>query len=101
METMQSSGQDCWLSRVDKIRQILNIPPFQQHETPSAIGKKCCYQLQGKFESFYLSEINKAKTGSDGLNHNKLMFYTSIKGSFKPGWYIENILNRNQRSEIR
>ena len=33
----------------------------------------------------------------DGLDHNKLRLYKTLKGSFRTEPYIENIRNRNQR----
>ena len=54
--------------------------------------------LKGKFDRFYLDEINEIKIGSDGLDHNKLRLYKTLKGSFKQEPYIANILNRNQRA---
>ena len=66
MEIMHVSGKDCWLGRVEKIRQLLKIPPFQGHETPNAIGKQCKSKHQSKLESFYLSDINKQKLGPGG-----------------------------------
>ena len=44
-----------------------------------------------------MDEINQVKTGVDGLDHNKLRLYKTLKGSFRTEPYIENIRNRNQR----
>ena len=54
--------------------------------------------LTGKFDRFFLDEINENKIGSDGLDHNKLRSYKKLKGSFTQEPYITNINNRNQRA---
>ena len=51
-----------------------------------------------KFDRFYLDEINKTRMGSDGLDHNKLRLYKTLKGSFSQEPYISQITNRNQRA---
>ena len=101
MEEMSALGKDCWIGRVDKIFKLLDLPIFESHVSPNIVGNKCKYQLENKYQTFYLSEINQTKLlNNDGQNHNKLRFYSSIKGCFKPEWYVTNIHNRNHRSEI-
>ena len=48
----------------------------------------------------FLTEINKIKLGNDHKNHNKLRFYSSIKGCFKKEPYIDLIPNRAQRADL-
>jgi hypothetical protein len=36
--------------------------------------------------------------GDDGLNHNKLRFYSTFKSCFRPEFYVSNIHNRGQRA---
>ena len=56
--------------------------------------------LKSKFDRFFLDQINKVKIGADGLDHNKLRLYKTLKGSFQREPYIENIKNRNQRHRL-
>ena len=49
---------------------------------------------------FWLAEINKIKLGNDNKNHNKLRFYSSIKGCFKKEPYIDLVPNRAQRADL-
>ena len=100
MEEMSSQGKDCWLGRIDKIINLLQLQPFKPHMSPNTVGNICKEQLESKFQIYYLSEINKFKSNGDGQNHNKLRFYSSVKGCFQPEWYIDNIHNRNSRSEL-
>ena len=100
MEQMCNIGQDCWLSKVKMISQLLDLPTFDSYISPNIVGHKSKFQLENKFQTFFLSAINQLKLSSDGQNHNKLRFYSSIKGCFKPEWYVTNIHNRNNRSEI-
>ena len=48
----------------------------------------------------WLSEINAIKTGSDNLNHNKLRFYSALKGCFKKETYLDLVPNRSQRADL-
>ena len=52
-------------------------------------------KIKSKFGRFYLVEISKHKLDSEGVNRNKLRFYSTIKGCFRPEYYID-IHNRNQ-----
>jgi hypothetical protein len=73
--------------------------PQSGHAKPGAIGSQAKILLQSKFDKYYLEEINQVKPGADGADHNKLWFYASLKGCFKPEPYTE-LVSRNQRSEI-
>ena len=57
-------------------------------------------QIRGKYESFWLSEINIIKIGSDNINHNKLQYYYTLKGCFKKEAYLDLVPNRSQRSDL-
>ena len=50
------------------------------------------------FDRFWLDQINARKLGDDGLDHNKLRFYKTLKGSFTEEPYITDIKNKSQRA---
>ena len=87
---------DSWYTRVDKIKQLLNIRRL--HCKPAKVGLILDKIIKSKFDRFYLDEINQIKLGSDGNDHNKLRLYKTLKGSFSQEPYITNISNRNQRA---
>ena len=53
--------------------------------------------IKSKFDRFYLEEMNQTKIGNNGLDHNKLRLYKTLKGSFQTEPYVNNIKNINQR----
>ena len=65
---------------------------------PQKVGIFVDKIIQSKFDRFYLYEINQIKVGADGLDHNKLRLYKTLKGSFCQEPYVTNITNRNQRA---
>ena len=81
---------DCWLSRVNKILNILKIPD------------NICYvidkTIKVRFGRYFLDEINTIIVGADGSDHNMLQLDWKLKGSFKQELYISNVMNRNQRA---
>ena len=87
---------DCWVSRVNKIKTLLKIPKL--YGKPDKVGFVIDKIIKGKFDRYFLDEINDIRIGSDGQDHNKLRLYKTFKGSFKQEPYITNILNRNQRA---
>jgi hypothetical protein len=97
MTDMKNSPHvDSWYSRVEKIKLLLNIPKL--YGKSDKIGNFIEKLLKGKFDRFYLDEINEIKIGPDGRDHNKLRLYKMFKGSFTQEPYVTNILNRNQRA---
>ena len=86
---------DCWLSRVEKIKTLLNIKRLSG--SPERVGLMIDKIIKSKFDRFYLDEINQQKLDNDGQDHNKLRFYNKLKASFKIEPYIVQIRNRNQR----
>ena len=86
---------DCWLSRVEKIKTLLNMKRLCGK--PERAGLIIDKTIKSKFDRFFLDEINKKKLDNDGQDHNKLRFYNRLKGSFKIEPYIVKIRNRNQR----
>ena len=91
---------DSWVSRVDKIKKYFNIPEFASSISPLSISKQVKNAVQSKFDIFWLKEINKMSLDENGVDHNKLRFYKSFKGSFKMEPYLESISNRNQRCHL-
>ena len=102
METMVLEGKDCWLSRVYKLKTLFHIPNIPQHLNFETVGKKLSKCVNSNFEGFWLRSINQIVTNkcTCPLDHNKLRLYKQFKGSFTPEPYIENVINRNQRSVL-
>ena len=99
LETMSSKGQDCWLTRVNKIEKSLKIPLNIFYNKTS--GKRILTFLKGKFDGYFLDQINKIKlVGPDTSDHNKLRTYKSFKGSFTRDPYLTLVRNRNQRCHL-
>ena len=88
-----------WWGRVEQIKSTLGIK-YSPHAKIEIIGQQIKKQVKSKFDAFYLTEINKIKLGNDLKNHNKLRFYSSIKGCFKKEPYIDLIPNRAQRADL-
>ena len=99
MTDMTVRGQDCWLFRVNKIEQLLNVPGNLKHN--KFVGKKLSSILRGKFDTFWLKKINEIVTNkTDSCDHNKLRVYKQFKSSFTKEPYVEFVRNRNQRSSL-
>ena len=79
---------DCCFSRVNKMKTLLKIP--QLYGKPDKVGYLIEKIQKGKFDRFFLDEINEIKIGADGYDHNKLRLYKTFKGSFKQEPYITN-----------
>ena len=47
-----------------------------------------------------MDETNKVKLGEDNKNHNKLRFYSTVKGCFKKEPYLDLVPNRAQRADL-
>ena len=87
---------DTWYSRVQTMKAVLGIP--QLYGCFDSVGLQLNKKLRGLFDKFWIDMINVRKIGSDGIDHNKLRFYKTIKGSFTQEPYITNILNKTQRA---
>ena len=97
MKQMSDQGEDCWLSRVNKIEGLLKIikPCFYNKTSGRLINSA----LRSKFDCYWLQKINELKIGeNDTTNHNKLRTYNTFKASFTIEPYIELVRNRNQRA---
>ena len=97
LDDMQNNPQiDSWYTRVEKIKNLLNIKRLRCK--PEKAGLIIDKNIKSKFDRFFLDQINQTKLGPDGLDHNKLRIYKTLKGSFSQEPYITNIKNRNQRA---
>ena len=83
---------DTWYSRVQKIKSVLNVPNLKGCKDTVSI--QLSKKLNSSFDRFWIDQINIEKIGSDGIDHNKLRFYKTLKGSFTQEPYILNILNK-------
>ena len=100
MESLADSAHDCWLARVKSISKLLNIQPLHGQLSPESVRGQVKKTLRSKFEIFWKDEVNNPKLGADHVSHNKLRFYSQFKSCFKTEYYMENVLNRNQRCWI-
>ena len=88
MKNVENPSIITWFSRVEKIKTSLGIK-YSKFLKSDAIGQIIKKQIKSKFEQFWLNEIKKVKLGDDNKNHNKLRFYSQIKGCFKKEPYID------------
>ena len=96
MSDMRNNPEiDSWYTRVEKVKSVLNLKRI--YGKPEKAGIIIDKIIKSKFDRFYLDEINQLKLGTDGLDHNKLKLYKTLKGSFNIEPYIINLKNRNQR----
>ena len=75
---------------------MLGIP--QLYGSNDSIGHQINKKLCSLFDRFWIDQICREKVGTDGIDHNKLRFYKTLKGSFTQEPYITNILNKSQRA---
>ena len=87
---------DTWHSRVQSIKSLLGISRL--HGCKDSVSLQLNKKLNGAFDRYWIDQINAQKLDSDGMDHNKLRFYKTLKGSFTQEPYISNVLNRSQRS---
>ena len=97
MSTMADSGVDCWLSRVDTMKDLLDLPriPYSKNS-----GQKTSRLLQSKFDVFWREQVLATRPGPDGQQHNKLEVFASFKCHFGLEPYIDLVCNRNQRCHL-
>ena len=99
MKIMSENNQDCWLTRVNQMENLLKLPQNMKYSKSS--GKNISSILKGKFEYFWKTKINECKMNNDdNLDHNKLRVYRQFKSSFSAEPYITLVRNRNQRSSL-
>ena len=87
---------DTWYSRIQKIKTVLGIPRL--YGCSDSVSLQLNRRLHSLFDRFWIDQVDAVKTGSDGLDHNKLRFYKTLKSSFTQEPYISNILNKSQRA---
>ena len=95
-----SSVPDSWLSHVESIKKLFNLQPIPSYVSRDSVAKQIKCKLAGIFDRFWLDQINQTNIGSDGIDHNKLRFYKTLKSSFKTEPYVDLVHNRNQRSNL-
>ena len=91
-------GSDCWLTWVQKMEKLLNTSKLPSLSLTS--GKILLTDLKQKFEAFWKQKISEQKIGPDGINHNKLRTYSTLKNSFCLEPYIKLVKTRNQCMHI-
>ena len=87
---------DTWHSRVQKIKKLLGVP--NPHGSKESVGRFLGRKLNSSFDRFWLDQINISKPDSNNIDHNKLRFYKTLKGSFTREPYVTNIRNKSQRA---
>ena len=97
MSGFADSGLDCWLTRVRKLEKFFNIPHQPSYVKPEAVSSICKKRVKSVFDRFWLDEVNQVKI-VNGLNSNKLRFYSTLKSSFTREPYLDLVQSRNQRS---
>ena len=95
-----SSVPDSWLSRVENIKTLFSLQSIPSYVSHNSVAKQIKCKLNGIFDRFWLDQINQANIGNDGIDHNKLRFYKTIKSCFKTEPYIDLVHNRNQRCNL-
>jgi len=97
MSTMVARGQDCWLSKVEKMNVLLDLPRIRHG--PNS-GQKFSRTLRKKFDVFWRGQILATRPGPDGQEHNKLEVFSGFKCHFGLEPYISLVTNRNQRCHL-
>ena len=97
MRDFVGQGVDCWLGRVERMSDLLNMPKIYYSKSS---GRRVTANLQSKFDRFWLDSITDAQIGSDGEQHNKLLCYSSFKCHFRTEPYVTLVRNRNQRCHL-
>jgi len=87
---------DTWYTRLKDIKSLLNIPTLWGSK--DRVSKVLNTRLNSIFDSYWLTQINAQKVGADGLDHNKLRFYKSLKSSFTEEPYICDVTNKSQHA---
>jgi hypothetical protein len=98
MQVMAENKDDCWLTRVNMIQKLLNIP--NRPVFKKASGKRTTADLKGCFDRLWVDSINRTNSFNDQVDHNKLRTYRTFKASFTREPYVDQVRNRNQRSFI-
>ena len=97
MKTLAQNGIDCWISRTDKMAELLSLPIVRFSKIS---GHQILKYVKGKFERFWLDKIKSTRVDTDGEEHNKLLTYSSFKCHFGIEPYVLLVQNRNQRCAL-
>ena len=97
MSVMAQNGQDCWLTRANKMAELLQTPNVKYSISS---GRYLLKHIQCKFQIFWRDEITSSRVGPDGEQHNKLLTYSSFKSHFATEPFITMVRNRNQRCHL-
>ena len=99
MKNNEDTGLKTWWGRLEKIKDLLGLS-YSTSSKLESIGNSIKKTVQSKFQIYWLQQLNKIELGSDGKNHNKLRFYSQIKGCFKKEPYLDLVPNRSQRADL-
>ena len=99
MKATNHSNNLTWWGRIEAIKKslCLKYSPFSKLEVIDFQIKKC---IKSKFQLYWLKLINHKNIGIDGKDHNKLRFYSKLKGCFQKEPYIDLVPNRAQRADL-
>ena len=98
MESFSDLGHDCWLTCVRKMEQLFNIHNFHRYHKSQIVDKSIKKRVRSLFDRFWLDEVHRVKADINGINHNKLRFYSTLKSSFSREPYLDLAQSRSQRS---
>ena len=99
MRDMAKKGTDCWLTRTNKMADLLNVPSGQYCNSKFS-SRPILKSIKGSFDRYWIDEISSSRVGKDGEPHNKLLSYSSFKSSFTVEPYLLLVQNRNQRCHL-
>ena len=97
MASLASQGKDCWLTRVNKMAELLRLPDVSYSKNS---GRNVTKLVRSCFDRYWLDQIKKSRVDTDGQPHNKLLTYSTFKSCFKPEPYTTLVRNRNQRCHL-
>ena len=97
MASLANQGKDCWLTRVNRMEELLQLPTITYSKYS---GKTFTKLVKSCFDRYWLDQIKMSRVGIDGQPHNKLLTYSTFKCCFKVEPYVSLIRNRNQRCHL-
>ena len=97
---MESFSGECWLSKVQTLKDKLNMNEPSLGLSRKGVSRSFKSGLRGKFERFWLDEINMFKPDQNGRDSNKLRFYSKCKGTFAIEPYCTLARSRSHRHWI-
>ena len=100
LSEMDNLGIDNWLYRVQQVEKLFNLSIHPRFKTADSVGKYVKQKLQSQFDLYWKNEISCKKLDENGVDHNKLRFYSTLKSSFTREPYIDSAISRNQRCWI-